>query len=211
MSFCSACGSKLTEVGICRNCGRPATSLDFQSRPRNRTNPVAAYIIAIICVVPIVVFTVVHRDSSPSAPEIVKTSEVPKTEPAYIEPEVRMPELMLQPKAKIEARLGQPVSPAVECADTEGKQYEYADGSYLCTDRGVVVLFSYVLREPVSTADAALRAVGLHADVPAFTFLNVIHIWSRQYHNPIMVGKKYANQITVMIGVPPKRVEVAMK
>jgi hypothetical protein len=145
------------------------------------------------------------------AKQIAVAAKAVHEEPIYSEPELQMSELMLQPRSRIEAKLGHPMSPAVECADTRGKQYEYADGSYLCTDRGLVVLFSYVLRKPVASADAALKAVGLHADAPAFTILDVIHIWSHQHNNPIMVGKKYANQITVMIGVPPKRVEVAME
>jgi hypothetical protein len=210
MGFCSGCGFKLTELGICRNCGKPTSSTDSLSKKRNTTKP-EAYVIAVVGILLIVVFSIAHINSSPSTPETVQPLERSKPEPTHIEPELQMSELMLQPRSRIEAKLGRPVSPAVECADTQGKQYEYADGSYLCADGGLVVLFSYVLRQPVSNADAALQAVGLHADAPAFTILDVVHIWSHQHNNPIMVGKRYANQITVMIGVPPKRVEVAMK
>jgi hypothetical protein len=209
MSFCSVCGFKLTEAGVCRNCGKPTSSSASPSRKKS-SSKVEASIVGVVGLILIVLFSI-FKYSSQSTPETIKPPEILKPEPTHVETELQMSDLMLKPRSKIEAKLGHPVSAAVECADTQGKQYEYGDGSYLCEDRGVVVLFSYVLRQPIFSADSALQAVGLHADVSAFTVLDVVHIWSNQHNNPIMVGEKYANQITVMIGVPPKRVEVAMK
>ncbi len=115
------------------------------------------------------------------------------------QPEIRIADFVLQPRAKIETILGKPVRSSA-CSDAEGEQFEYADGSYLCVDRGRVILLSYSLRRVPSDANDALDAVGLHALADPYILLGSIHIWSDQYGNPFLIDKRHAHQVTVFVG-----------
>ncbi len=210
---------------ICHNCRQslPANS-NFCSKcgsrpisPKRRIyNEISKVVFASAIPVACWIFLAVRHSAQSEVAEPTRQhtastiDESRKLERSPVEPELQMSELMLQPKSKIELKIGHPLRPAIECMDTNGQQYEYADTSYLCTEHGRVNLFSYRLRKPVSTADAALQAVGLHTDIPPFALGKVAYIWSDQYHNQMLVGKTYAKQVTVMIGVPPHTVEVDM-
>lgn len=114
-------------------------------------------------------------------------------------PEIRISDFMLQPRTKIEAVLGKPVSQA-DCQDTTGQQYEYSDGSYLCVDHGRVILLSYILHRIPSDGYDALDAVGLHTVVqPYAPFGTLLNVWSAERGNPLTVGKIYAHQVTAMV------------
>jgi hypothetical protein len=146
--------------------------------------------------------TLVNQRQSPEAQapasSMNASSAIPA--PATIPPEIRIADFMLQPRSKVEVVLGKAIRQG-ECQDTTGQQYEYSDDSYLCVDHGRVILLSYTLHAKPSTGNDALDAVGLHTTIQPFApYGRSLNVWSAERGNPLIVGTRYAHQVTAIIG-----------
>ncbi len=205
--FCPRCGSAFSASATA---GTALTSVTASSHhasegvntidPGASQTRTAAVILAVILSAPVIGLLLNSKSPSGASeePAHVEITQ-PKVDIPAALPEIKIADFVLQPRSKVEAILGKPVKSST-CNDAGGRQYEYGSGSYLCVDRGRVILLSYSLQRTPSSVDDALAAVGLHSTVPPFVPFGDVNIWSGERGNPFLIGNKYAHQVTVLVG-----------